>query len=95
MSFVPGAAFSTAQSSSPVMPGMFTSRTITSGLVRRESAGAQRATVRLRHLDVRDLEGRPQQRAERRVVVDQQDAQDPRPPFPVPETIFGSLSHRT
>ena len=40
--------------------------------------------LRLGNLDVRDLEGRTQQGAQSGIVVDKQDPQDARPPFPVP-----------
>ena len=39
--------------------------------------------VSFNDIDVRDFERRPQQRPETGIVVDQQDAQDSRPPFPV------------
>ena len=40
--------------------------------------------LRLGNLDVRDLEGRAEQGAQSGIVVDKQDPQDARPPFPVP-----------
>jgi hypothetical protein len=49
----------------------------------------------LDNVDVRNLERRPQQRPERRIVVDQQDPQDTRPPIPVPETVCRHVARRT
>ncbi len=51
--------------------------------------------VRLHNVDIRDLERRLQQRAERRIVVDEQDPQDARPPFPVPGSECRQLTHDT
>ena len=86
MSLVAGSAFSSSQSSSPVVPGMFTSRTITSGRATPRGSG----TVSFGDVDVRHLERRPQQHPQRGIVIDQQDSHDARPPeFPYLDRFVG------
>src|SRR3954469_19900683 len=86
MALVAGSAFSSSQSSSPLVPGMWTARTMKAGRAGRGRRGGADAAARgvgavgFAHVDVRDLERRPQQRPERWIVIDQQDSQAAGPP---------------
>ena len=71
MSRVCGSRFSARQYSSPSMPGMSTSSTITSGLQRGDAARGHRGAVGLVELEIEDLERRPEQLPQAWIVVDQ------------------------
>ena len=62
MPAVPSSRFIRRQTSLPLIPGSRTSSTMTSGRWRTTASSAASAGADVVHLDVDDLEGRPQER---------------------------------